>query len=175
VRANDAAMAEIETARLILRPPEAGDVQPMVEIHQDPDVIRYLGNGVPGGVAVAWRNVALMIGHWHMRGYGPWIITSKSNGDVLGRAGLWNAEGGPGVELGWMVRRSVWGQGIATEAAEAARDWAWAHVETDHIVCVIRANNAPSIRIAEKLGARLESTESSGEEEVLTYALHRCV
>jgi RimJ/RimL family protein N-acetyltransferase len=165
--------AVIETSRLLLRPPEAVDVQPMVEIHQDPDVIRYLGNGVPGGVAVAWRNVALMIGHWHMRGYGPWIITSKRDGQVLGRAGLWNAEGGPGVELGWMVRRSAWGQGIATEAAEAARDWAWTHVDTDRLICVIRASNAPSIRIAEKLGARLEYREMVNGAEVLTYGLHR--
>jgi RimJ/RimL family protein N-acetyltransferase len=166
-------MVIIETSRLRLRPPQASDVQTMMEIHQDPDVIRYLGLGVPGGLSVAWRNVALMIGHWHMRGYGPWIITSRDGGEILGRAGLWNAEGGPGVELGWMLRRSAWGRGIASEAARAALDWAWRHVADDHIVSVIHATNTPSIRIAEKLGERLESIEVVGGAEVHTYGIRR--
>ena len=166
-------MVVIETARLLLRPPQAADVQSMAQIHQDPDVMRYLGAGVPGGVAAAWRNVALMIGHWRMRGYGPWIIVSRSDGEVLGRAGLWNAEGGPGLELGWVVRRSAWGRGIATGAAEAARDWAWRHTSTDRILCVIRSGNALSIRIAEKLGARLEGSEVVDGAEVLTYDMRR--
>ena len=166
-------MTTVETPRLLLRPPEASDVQTMMEIHQDPDVIRHLGSGVPGGLAVAWRNVAMMIGHWHMRGYGPWIITRKTNGEILGRAGLWHAEGGPGIELGWMVKRSAWGHGIATEAGRAALSWAWKHIQTDHIISVIHATNAPSIRIAEKLGQRLELTENVDGADVYTYGIHR--
>lgn len=163
----------IETPRLRLRPPEAQDVTPMMEIHQDPEVIRYIGSGVPGDIAVAWRNVALMIGHWQMRGYGPWTITARVDGEILGRAGLWNVEGGPGVELGWMLRRPSWGQGLATEAAQAALDWAWMHTEHDHIISVIHLSNAPSIRIAEKLGERLERTEIVDGAEVRTYGMHR--
>lgn len=166
-------MTNVETSRLLLRPPQTSDVQTMMEIHQDPDVIRYLGTGVPGGLAVAWRNVAMMIGHWHMRGYGPWIITSKASGEILGRAGLWHADGGPGIELGWMVRRSEWGRGIATEAGRAALLWAWEHIQTDHIISVIHASNAPSIRIAEKLGQRLEVTEKVDGADVHTYGVHR--
>lgn len=69
--------------------------------------MRNLGSGVPADLAVAWRNIAMMIGHWHMRGYGPWVVAGKESGEIRGRAGLWNAEGGPGVELGWMMRRSA--------------------------------------------------------------------
>lgn len=145
----------------------------MMEIHQDPDVIRYLGSGVPGDIGVAWRNVAMMIGYWHMRGYGPWIIVAKDRGEILGRAGLWHAEGGPGVELGWMIRRSAWGHGFASEAAGAALEWAWHHAKHDHIISVIHATNAPSIRIAEKLGERLERSEIVDDAEVRTYGIHR--
>jgi RimJ/RimL family protein N-acetyltransferase len=166
-------MTAIETTRLILRPPEASDVTAMMVIHQDPEVIRYLGSGVPGDIAVAWRNVAMMIGHWHMRGYGPWIVVAKDGGEILGRAGLWNAEGGPGVELGWMIRRSAWGHGFATEASRGALDWAWQHVETDHIISVIRADNLRSIRIAEKLGEHLECTTVIDGVTVHTFGIHR--
>lgn len=147
----------------------------MLEIHQDPDVTRYLGAGVPADIAVAWRTVALMIGHWQMRGFGPWIITSKTSGEILGRAGLWHAEGGPGTELGWMVKRSAWGQGIATEAGRAALSWAWEHVPTNHILSVIHATNAPSIRIAEKLGQRLERTETVDGGDICTFGIHRVI
>lgn len=52
-------------------------------IHQDPEVIPYLGSGVPGDITVAWHNVAMMIGHWHMKGYGPRIIVAKDIGGIL--------------------------------------------------------------------------------------------
>ena len=72
-----------------------------------------------------------------------------------------------------MVRRSAWGHGIATEAARAALDWAWQHVDGDHIISVIHATNAPSIRIAQKLGERLELSEVIDGAEVHTYGIHR--
>jgi RimJ/RimL family protein N-acetyltransferase len=111
--------------------------------------------------------------HWHMRGYGPWVVVGKESGEILGRAGLWNPEGNPGVELGWMMRRSAWGRNYATEAARSALDWAWRHTNVDHIISVIRAENAPSIRIAEKLGERLEATETRDGMTVYTFGIHR--
>ena len=145
----------------------------MFEMHQDPEVVRFLGTGTPGDIRVAWRNVAMMIGHWHMRGYGLWIITRREDGAIIGRAGLWHAEGGPGVELGWLIRRDAWGQGYATEAARAALDWAWEHVDTDRIVSVINADNRPSLRIAEKLGQSIERREIVNGSDVLTFAIRR--
>jgi RimJ/RimL family protein N-acetyltransferase len=160
---------DIHTERLVLRPPTAADVQPMFEIHQDPDVMRFVGK--PGDISVAWRNVAMMIGHWHMRGYGMWIVINRDSRQVIGRAGLWNEEGGPGLELGWLIRKSAWGRGYATEAARAALEWAWEHAGHDHIVSVIHAENHPSIRIAEKLGQRLEKSEMVNGSEMLTYGI----
>ena len=164
-------MQRIETGRLLLRLPEARDVQPMYEIHQDPEVMRFVGK--PGDITVAWRNVAMMIGHWQMLGYGMWIVETRGDGQVIGRAGLWNEAGGPGLELGWLIRRSAWGRGYATEASRAALDWAWRHVQTDHIISVIHADNAPSIRIAEKLGQHFEKTEMVKGQQVQTYGIAR--
>ena len=166
-------MAIVETLRLVLRPPIGSDVEPMMVIHQDPDVIKYLDSGVSGDIATAWRNVAVMIGHWSMCGFGPWTIVMKESGQIIGRAGLWYPAGAANVELGWMIRRSDWGRGFATEASRAALEWAWQHVDTDHIVSVISAANAPSIRIAEKLGQRLESTHVVGGKAIHTFGIHR--
>lgn len=163
----------VETPRLLLRPPEARDVQVMFEIHQDPEVVRHIGTGIPGDIAVAWRNVAIMIGHWQMLGFGPWIITGRETGEILGRVGMWDSAGGPGVELGWMLRREAWGQGYATEAARAALDWGWAHTGYDYVISEIHLTNTPSIRIAEKLGGTLDRTWEVGGATKVTYGYRR--
>ena len=171
--ASNAVMAIVETPRLVLRPPIGSDIEPMMVIHQDPDVMKYLDSHVSGDIGVAWRNVAIMIGHWSISGFGPWTIVLKESSQIIGRAGLWYPAGAANVELGWMIRRSDWGRGFATEAARAALNWAWQHVDTDHIVSLISAANRPSIRIAEKLGQRLESTRVVDGETIHTFGIHR--
>jgi RimJ/RimL family protein N-acetyltransferase len=156
-------MVIVETPRLLLRPFEASDAQPMLEIHEDPEVARYLVGGPAPvtitGLTVAWRNVAMMIGHWHLRGYGAWAVEERATREVVGRVGLWHPEGSPEIELGWVIRRSRWGRGFATEAADAALRWSWRNVPTNRIVSYIQPDNIPSIRVAEKIGQRLEHDE----------------
>ena len=164
----------IHTPRLTLRLPQPSDAAPLLEIHQDPDVIEYVLRGTgPIGLTGAWRNVATMLGHWQIRGFGQWTVVEKATGEVVGRVGLWNPEGWPGIELGWITRRSKWGQGFATEAAKASLDWAWRHVETDHIISLIQPGNSRSIRVAEKIGEVCERADVLNGEDVLVYGIHR--
>ena len=150
-------MRTIETRRLLLRLPDASDAEPLLDIHEHPDVIKYVLSGAsPGGITGAWRSIATMLGHWQMRGYGQWTVVEKASNEIVGRVGLWNPEGWPGIELGWITRRSRWGQGFATEAAAASLEWAWRHVDTDHIISIIQNDNVASIRVAEKIGERYE-------------------
>jgi RimJ/RimL family protein N-acetyltransferase len=164
----------IETPRLTLRVPEMQDAGPMLEIHQDPAVVKYvlLGNA-QGGLTAAWRSVAMMVGHWHLRGYGQWTVVDRTKGIVVGRVGLWYPEGWPGVELGWIVRRERWGEGLATEAATAALDWAWDHVDTDHIISIIQPDNVRSIRVAEKIGETFERSELVTGVPSSVYGIYR--
>ena len=164
----------IETPRLVLRLPDASDAQSFMEIHQDPEVLKYVTvTGTPGGITVAWRNVAMIVGHWHLRGYGQWAVVEKASGQVIGRVGLFNPEGWPGLELTWVIGRSRWGCGFATESARAALHWAWGAVDTDRIVSMIRPDNARSIRVAEKLGERFERADEMNGETVHVYAIQR--
>ena len=168
------AMVTLETPRLYLRPPDESDVVPMLDIHQDPEVLKFLQ--VPVALielTTAWRNVAVMIGHWHMRGYGQWTVVEKSTDDVVGRVGLWNPEGWPGVELGWLIRRSRWGHGFATEAARGALHWAWLHTEAEHIISLIQPDNFASMRVAEKLGQRFERPVAVNGTNFHQYGIRR--
>jgi len=56
------------------------------------------------------------------------------------------------LELGWHVRRDRWGQGIATEAGAACRDWCWTNLDVDHLISLILREYRQSRRVAEKLG-----------------------
>lgn len=163
----------VETERLRLRFLEETDARPFMEIHQDPEVIRNVLLGTPGDITLAWRNVAMMIGHWQLRGYGYWTVVEKASEDVIGRVGLWSPEGWPGVELGWVIRRSRWGHGFATEAARAALDWAWRATAVERVISMIQPDNVRSIRVAEKIGARFERAHEIMDREVLVYAVQR--
>ena len=165
--------APVETERLRLRFLEESDARPFMEIHQDPEVIRNVLLGTPGDITLAWRNVAMMIGHWHLRGYGYWTVVEKASSEVIGRVGLWNPEAWPGIELGWVIRRSRWGHGFATEAARAALDWAWQRTPVDRIISMIQPDNVRSIRVAEKIGERFERSHLLMDREVLVYSVER--
>jgi RimJ/RimL family protein N-acetyltransferase len=164
----------IETPRLVLRLPHASDAQALLEIHEHPDATKYVVTGAStGGLTGAWRSVATMLGHWQIRGYGQWTVVEKASGEIVGRVGLWNPEGWPGIELGWITRRSRWGEGLATEAARASLDWAWSHTPANHIISIIDHDNIASIRVAEKIGETLEQTDDRGGTPVHTYGVYR--
>ncbi len=167
-------MISLDTPRLRLRPFESTDAATLFEIHEDPEVARWLFVGVPPrGVGSAWRTVAMMVGHWSLRGYGQWAVVEKSTGAMIGRAGLWYPEGWPGIEIGWLIRRSRWGNGFATEAARAALEWTWRSLDIDHIISVIQPENARSIRVAEKVGERFERADVVNDLPVHIYGISR--
>lgn len=169
-------MVTRETPRLILRPPVEADLDAYIEIHGDPEIRKHLTIvGGRGGRVAAWRTLALVVGHWHLRGYGQWTVVERSTGQIIGRAGLWNPEGWPGLEVGWVIGRPHWGNGYATEAAQAAVDFAFESTSTDRVISLIQPDNHRSIRVAEKIGQRFEGTTSLEGTEMLVYAIHRPV
>jgi RimJ/RimL family protein N-acetyltransferase len=154
-------MSILETERLILRMWREEDFEEYASICSDPEVMRYLG-GKPYTRLEAWRHMAFMVGHWHFRGYGHWAVEEKETGRMIGRMGFLNPEGWPGFEVGWTLSRDCWGRGYATEGARRMIDYAFKEMNRDHVISLIHRENVGSIRVAEKMGERLE-----GETEVL--------
>ena len=77
------------------------------------------------------------------------------------------------IEVGWMVDPARQGQGIATEAGRASLDWAFANLPVDEICSLIRADNAASVRVAEKLGAQLDRRIDNLLGQPADLRLHR--
>lgn len=134
----------------------------------DPEVMRYIGDGGVLDQGQSWREIAMHIGHWVLRGYGQWAVERKEDGASIGRAGLWNPPGWPGLEVGWKLARHAWGRGYATEAGQAAIEWAWHTLDAEELISVIQPDNAASIRVAERLGMRpLRESTVKGQAVVI--------
>jgi RimJ/RimL family protein N-acetyltransferase len=163
----------LETDRLLLRPLHEGDLDQYAAMVGDAEVMRHIGTGQPLARIDAWRQMAMLLGHWQLRGYGLFAVEERRLGLLVGRVGLFNPEGWPGLEVGWLTARPCWGRGYATEAAQAVLRWAFLDLKHPHLISLIRPANAASIRVAEKLGERLQGRTVLQGNEVLVYGLGR--
>jgi RimJ/RimL family protein N-acetyltransferase len=165
----------LATERLVLRGFTPHDFEPFATIVSDPEVVRYVDDGAPISREECWRGMALFLGHWHLRGYGWWAVEERRSGEFLGRIGLYNPEGWPGIEIGWLLRRDVWGAGLATEGATAALNYAFDVVGVSHVISLIDPDNAASIRVARKIGERYERDLKHKDKAVVVYGTRqRC-
>lgn len=167
----------IETERLILRriDPQR-DFEPWARAMADSSTVRYLGTP-PMNRAQAWRNMALVIGHWEIRGYGFFSVELKSSGEWVGRVGPWNPEGWPSPEVGWMTSPDHLRRGYAAEAARASIDYAFTELGWKDVIHVILPGNEGSVAVANKVGSRLLRTQKGipaiTDEEVFIYGQTR--
>jgi RimJ/RimL family protein N-acetyltransferase len=157
----------IETERLSLRPPTLQDADALDALVTDPEVMHGLGKEAVSAPEGARAMIEGGIDSWETEGIGPFLIeTAAGNRQVVGQAGLmifdtrgwtpstWSAAGRYAQpELGWALIRAHWGQGYATEAAAAIRDWAHGSRSLDRLVSLITPDNARSQRVARRLGA----------------------
>jgi len=144
----------LETERLILRGPEPRDIEPMIAFLLDQN--RASGFGAAPNRGEAWRWFTLNVGHWHIHGYGYFSIEMKDSGETAGISGIWNPEGWPEPELGWVVFDGFEGKGIAQEAAARARRYAYQDLGFTTLTSNIVPGNTRSIALAERLGAWFE-------------------
>ncbi|MES2305797.1 MAG: GNAT family N-acetyltransferase [Gemmatimonadota bacterium] len=159
------------TDRLILRPFRAEDIDAYAAMCADPEVMRFLGAQGPVGRDEAWRQMAMLTGHWQLRGYGMWALEERTSGAFVGRAGLHFPEGWPEPEIGWALAREFWGHGYAHEAAVAALDHAFGDLAWPRACSLIDPGNARSISLAERLGERFERTVALRGNSVSLYAI----
>ncbi len=163
---------QLETERLLLRMWREDDFEASAEICADPEVMRYLG-GKTFNRMEAWRHMAVMVGHWQLRGYGHWAVEEKASGKFIGRIGFLYPEGWPGCELGWTLAPHAQGKGFAIEGVRRALEHAFTEMDRDHVISLINPLNQASLRVAERLGEKVEGRTELFDTEVLIYGIDR--
>jgi ribosomal-protein-alanine N-acetyltransferase len=148
-------MLILETERLLLREFVAEDLDALAVVLSHPETMRYYPAPLDRAGVAEWiernRRRYLEAGH------GLWAMVLKSSGEVMGDCGLTRqrVDGVDEIELGYHVRRDLWGRGYAPEAARACRDYGFAQLGVDRLISLVRMGNLPSRRVAEKIGMSL--------------------
>ncbi len=144
----------IETERLILRPIDMeADLDGFCGAMADEDTVRFIG-GKTMNRAETWRNMAMLLGHYHARGYGFLSVIEKATGQWVGRVGAWYPEGWPEPEIGWTIHPDHTRQGYAKEAGAACLDYVFQTLNWDRVIHVIASENIASIKTAEAIGSK---------------------
>ncbi|MCX7566731.1 GNAT family N-acetyltransferase [Sulfitobacter sp. F26169L] len=143
----------ITTDRLILRGPRESDFEAFAAFGAS-ERSKWVGGPYPR--IRNWGGFLATYGHWAMRGFGMWMLEHRETGGTAGRVGMIFNDGWDEPELGWSVFEGFEGQGIAFEAASAARRYAAQHQNLDGVISYINPENTRSIALAERLGAHHE-------------------
>jgi len=170
VRRGSSPPAQLETERLLLRLFRDGDLDDLRSILGDAETMRFYPRAYTSDEVRDW--IARNIQCFRRTGLGMWAIELKETGEFVGDSGITdqNVNGVIEPEIGWHVRRSHWGRGIATEAALSHRDRAMGELGMSRLISLIRPENTASRRVAEKLGMTVENeTDRSGLRH-LVYA-----
>lgn len=157
----------LETARLTLRAPRLDDFEPYATFCGSE---RAKGVGGPYPRGRSFERLAALIGHWHLRGFGRWMVTDRATGEPLGVVGPMHPAEWPEAEIAWSVFEGAEGRGIAQEAAEAARRYVYGVLGWTTVISCTMADNHRSIALARRMGAERDgSFKHPGFGELLIW------
>jgi RimJ/RimL family protein N-acetyltransferase len=140
----------LATPRLTLREFRAADAEALARVLCDPETMRYYPMSFDRQATEEW--IARNQRRYVVDGHGLWAMDLKSTGEMIGDCGITRQEvdGEWLPEIGYHLRRDLWGQGLATEAAQACRDHGFTQLAADSLISLIRPENVPSRRVAER-------------------------
>ena len=163
----------LRTARLSLREITEGDLDVIAAMMSDPDQMHLYPRPRTKPEALAWIETNLHL--YELYGFGCWLIEDIPSGDFLGYCGIRPIaiDGSDEIEMAWHTIKHVWGQGIATEAARGCRDLAFQRFGLPRVVATIDPVNAPSLRVAQKIGMQPEKGAVLDGWSCLVYLIRR--
>jgi len=151
----------LTTPRLTLRPFTEADAEPLHRILNEDGILRYFPRPEPPDLARVQRLIAGQLRHWEEHGLGWWAVELRSTserratGELLGWNGLQYLPDTEEVEVGYLLSRRRWGQGLATEGAQAALRFGIETLRLGSIIGVVHPENIASQRVLEKAGLTL--------------------
>jgi [ribosomal protein S5]-alanine N-acetyltransferase len=160
----------LETERLLLRRFVPGDAGALAVVLSDPVAMEFYPSAfdMPGVENWITKNIE----RYQRDGHGLWALLLRDSKQVIGDCGctIQEVEGKNEVEIGYHVRRDLWGRGYATESARACMDYGFTQLSAKRVISMIRPENLPSRRVAEKNGMVCEKIILWRDYEHCVYA-----
>lgn len=145
----------LQTKRLLIKPLSLGNLDDYAAIVADPDVMKYLNEGVPRSRECASKYLEDLVKIQKELGFSRYGVWDKKSGSLLGHCGYKNLEGR--IDIGWTFAKSVWGKGIGSEAAQRVID----HGFEDLGFALITARTIPvnlgSVGVMKSVGMKFAS------------------
>ena len=148
---------ELTTQRLLMRAPREDDFPVYKAFYTDADASRFYGG--PLTPSNAWKQLAMELGQWYLKGYGMWSLELRDTGDMIGGCGFWWPSGWPRPELTWWLIESARGNGYASEASLAAIDFAYRQLDWQLVETHIDDDNEAARKLVMRLGGSVMTRE----------------
>lgn len=144
----------LETERLLLRRLRRSDLDALAVLYADPEIRRYFPDGTRTYQETSEELDWFVDVCYSRHGFGLWATILKATGAFVGRCGLLpqKIDGRDELEVAYLLDKRVWGRGLATEAARAIVDHAFATLQVDRLICMFDLDNAASRAVATKAG-----------------------
>lgn len=173
----DFSLPRMETRRLLLRQWRDEDLDPYARICADPETMRYMSaSGSPRTSGQTSEIVSSIRQHWIDHHFGLWAVEEMRSGKFIGRIGLQYHKDWPGehkVEVGWLLDKACWGDGLATEGAQASLAYGFENRKLERIISVALPENRASRRVMEKCGLTFLGETHWRDTDVVWYAIDR--
>lgn len=165
-------MKILETERLILRRLLPADLDSLFALYRDPEIRRYFPEGTLTYEETKEELEWFLDGHPAQPELGLWATIYKETGAFIGRCGLlpWTIEQRSEVEVAYLLDKAYWGQGLATEAAQAIVAYAFERLNLSRLICMMYPENQASVKIAQKIGMTLEKELQDEQGPFLLYS-----
>ena len=160
---------KIETPHLILRAWTPSDANSLFEILQETDMFKYFPQTKPPQRPWVDKYIHHHLTHWDARGYGHWAVINQKDGQVIGWTGLEYLPETDETEVAYLLSRTVWGRGFATEAACAAVRFGKETYRLPVIIGLVHPENIASIKVLEKCGLVFNNRATYWGLEMLRY------
>lgn len=165
----------LETKRLLLRRLVIDDLDALFALYSDEEIRRYFPEGTLTYEETKEELEWFLNGHPHYPELGLWATIYKETGQFIGRCGLlpWTIDGRNEVEVAYLLDKKFWGQGLATEAAQAILHYGFEHLQLSRLICLIDRENRASISVATKIGMTFEKEGEDEKGPFLLYAINK--
>ena len=164
----------IETNRLILREVNYDDAEAIFELFNEPEVMKYFNN-TPHSIEEAHERIQRDINHYTKYGFGFWTTVLKEARKVIGQCGLLAqiVDEVNETEIGYTLARKYRGQGLATEAAKAIKNYGFNKLKFNRLISIIDPQNIASQKVALRTGLAFEKTTTWMNKQVKIYSVQK--
>jgi RimJ/RimL family protein N-acetyltransferase len=169
-------MMHLETERLVIREMRRSDVESLHLLFSNPLFMRFWPV-FDRDKTERWVEESML--NYTQHGFGLWALTLRGSDEAISDCGLDFIKGledagdTDQIQIGWHVRRDLWGQGLATEAALACRDHGLGTLGFARLISLIAPGNDRSVRVAEKIGSRYVRDVSRGDWTARLFSVQR--